>query len=437
MKPHSMPELIVRKRDGGALTAEEAEWIIATYTADEIPHYQMSALLMAIVFRGMTTEELAPWTEAMLHSGSVVDLAAVDLPKVDKHSTGGVGDKISISLAPLVAACGAAVPMISGRGLGHTLGTLDKLESIPGFSSAVAPESFPDQLNRLGLVFAGQTETLVPADHRIYALRDATGTVPSIPLISSSIMSKKIAEDIDALVLDVKVGSGAFMKDLDAARELAQTMVALGKVHGVVTSALLTDMSQPLGAEVGHANEVRESIDVLRGEGPPDVTALVLALGTRMLERAGIATNASDASAMLEGAVSSGAGLERFAAVIAAQGGDARIVDDPGVLPTAASTHLVTAPRDGTATACDALAISRATARLGAGRTTKDDDIDPAVGMTILVKRGDEVAAGDPLAEIAYNDEDRLRAAEDALADAWAIGDAPAPATPLIFEEVR
>lgn len=433
----SMPELIARKRDGGELAPDEVRWIIAGYTADEIPDYQMSALLMTFMFRGMTPVELNAWTDAMLHSGDVLDLSIVDASKVDKHSTGGVGDKISIPLGPLVAACGVAVPMVSGRGLGHTGGTLDKLESIPGFSPAVSPKQFVRQLEQLGLVFAGQTETLVPADRRIYALRDASGSVPSIPLISSSIMSKKLAEDLDGLVLDVKVGSGAFMKERAEAEELAGTMVEIGAAHGTTVVALLTDMDQPLGAAVGNANEIIESIAVLQGEGPPDVRDLTMRLGEEMLVLGGAANDRITAREQLDEALRSGAARERFREVIDRQGGDPHVIDDPGLLPTAAHSHDLEAPRAGYVTTCDALAIGRASVLLGAGRQRKEDAVDPAVGIMIHAKRGTLVEPGTPLATVAYNDSDRLEAALPVLTDAWLLSDQPPPSRELIIGEVR
>jgi pyrimidine-nucleoside phosphorylase len=433
----SMPELIARKRDGGELAPDEVRWIIARYTADDIPDYQMSALLMTFMFRGMTPDELNAWTDAMLHSGDVLDLSASDAGKVDKHSTGGVGDKISIPLGPLVAACGVAVPMVSGRGLGHTGGTLDKLESIPGFSPAVSPRQFVRQLEQLGLVFAGQTETLVPADRRIYALRDASGSVPSIPLISSSIMSKKLAEDLDGLVLDVKVGSGAFMKERTEAEELAGTMVEIGAAHGTTVVALLTDMDQPLGAAVGNANEIIESIAVLRGDGPADVHELTMRLGEQMLLLGGVADNRSSAREQLDEALQSGAARERFRDVITYQGGNPNVIDDPGLLPTAAHSHVVAAQRDGYVTSCDALAIGRASVLLGAGRQRKEDAVDPAVGIMLHAKRGAAVDVGSPLATVAYNDAGRLEAALPLLTEAWSISDQTLPSRELIIGEVR
>ena len=433
----SMPELIARKRDGGELTPDEVHWIIAAYTADEIPDYQMSALLMTFMFRGMEPSELNAWTDAMLHSGDVLDLSAIAESKIDKHSTGGVGDKISIPLGPLVAACGIAVPMVSGRGLGHTGGTLDKLESIPGFSTAVTPEQFGPQLERLGLVFAGQTETLVPADRRIYALRDASGSVPSVPLISSSIMSKKLAEDLDGLVLDVKVGSGAFMKERRDAERLARTIVDIGAARDTTVVALLTDMDQPLGATVGNASEIAESIDVLRGQGPPDVHELTLRLGEEMLIEGGVAGDRASARGQLEEALGSGAALDRFRDVIAAQGGNPAVVDDPGLLPVAAHTEALRAPRNGYVTACDALAIGRASVLLGAGRQRKEEPVDPSVGITLHAKLGAAVEAGSVLATVAYNDPTRRDAALPLLTEAWDFREEPPPSRELIIGEVR
>ena len=433
---HSMTELIGKKRDGGSLTAAELEWIIAEYTADVIPDYQLSAFLMAVIFRGMSTEELSAWTDAMLHSGDVLDLSSIAMPKIDKHSTGGVGDKISIPLAPLVTACGVAIPMMSGRGLGHTGGTLDKLDTIPGFKSRLDPDVFARQLDELGLVLAGQSETLVPADRRIYALRDASGTVPAVPLIASSIMSKKLAEDLDGLVLDVKIGSGAFMKDVASGTTLAETMVKLGRSHNTPVVGFLTDMDQPLGTEVGNANEMVESIAILRGEGPEDTTELTMVLGSEMLVLAGVADDRAAARAQLEAAVDTGAGLEVFAKVIDAQGGDPAVLDDPTLLPSADHAHVVAAERDGYVQRCDALAVGRSAVRLGAGRQAKEDEIDPGVGITVHAKVGDEVAAGDPLATVRYNTADQLNACLPVLETAWVMSEEPQPTIPLILGEV-
>ena len=328
-------ELIERKRDGEALAAIEIAWLIDEYTASRVPDYQMSAMLMAVFKEGLREDELAAWTEAMLHSGAILGFSDIAAPKVDKHSTGGVGDKVSIPLAPMVAACGIAVPMISGRGLGHTGGTLDKLESIPGFRTALDPVEFRQLVERHGLVLAGASETIAPADRLIYALRDATGTVPSNPLIASSIMSKKLAEGIDALVLDVKVGRGAFKRDLEGARSLAKTMVDIGTAHGTATVALLTDMSQPLGREIGNASEIAESVAVLRGGGPDDLVELTYTLGAEMLVMGGVATDTPIARAMLEEVIASGAAFDKFVEVVIAQGGDPAVINDPDRLPGA------------------------------------------------------------------------------------------------------
>src|SRR3972149_2942527 len=348
-------DLIERKRDGNPLTGGEIAWLIAEYTADRIPDYQMSAMLMAIFVNGLDAAELAVWTDVMLHSGEILDFSDVGVPVIDKHSTGGVGDKVSIPLAPMVAACGIAGPMTSGRGLGHTGGTLDKLETIPGFRTDFDPPEFRRLLERHGLVLAGASESIAPADRRIYALRDATGTVPSTPPLASSIMSKKLAEGIDALVLDVKVGRGAFKRQLDEARALARTMVDIGKGHGVTTVAFITDMNQPLGREVGNASEIVESIDVLKGGGPTDLIEIVHVLGAEMLVLGGVEPDASAARERLAGAIASGAALEKFLEVIAAQGGDPRVVENTSLLAAASEEHAITAPRSGVVMRCDGL----------------------------------------------------------------------------------
>ncbi len=431
-----MTELIGRKRDGGTLRAEELEWIVAGYTEGRIPDYQMSAFLMAVVWRGMSPEELAAWTGAMLHSGEIMDLSSVGRPRVDKHSTGGVGDKVSIPLAPMVAACGVAVPMVSGRGLGHTGGTRDKLESIPGMRTALDPDEFRRVLEHNGMVFGGQSATIAPADRKIYALRDATGTVPSIPLISSSIMSKKLAEDISGLVLDVKVGSGAFMKNLDDARTLARTMIGIGASHDTAVVALLTDMEQPLGREVGNANEIAESIAVLKGEETGPVLELVLRLGSQMLVLGGVASDSGSARTALKKVIADGSALDVFRSVISDQGGEPEVVDDPSRLPHAAHSHTINAPRAGFVSRCDALDIGTAAVRLGAGRARAEDDIDPAVGITIMAHRGDEVTEGQALARVAYNTETQLSAAVERLRQAWVISDEPPEARPLVLDEI-
>ncbi len=420
-------ELIQRKRDGGRLTAEEIQWLLRAYVDGAVPDYQMAAMAMAIFLQGLDAEELAAWTGAMLHSGETLDLSDIAKPKIDKHSTGGVGDKVSIPLAPMVAACGVAVPMMSGRGLGHTGGTLDKLESIPGFTTDLDPQRFHDVIARCGLVLAGQSETLVPADRKLYALRDATGTVESVPLIASSILSKKLAEDLDGLVLDVKVGSGAFMKEERHARVLAETMVGIGRAHGLSVTAFLTDMSVPLGREVGNADEIRESLEVLRGDGPADLVELVLTLGAEMLLLAGLADDTSDARRRLERARSDGSALEVFRCVVEAQGGDPGAVDDPGRLPTAPEVFELAADRSGLVTRCDAFDIGMAAVRLGAGRERKEDPIDLGVGITVLAKPGEEVTDGQILARVRYRDPSLLDRARPFLDSAWEISAEPPP----------
>ncbi len=430
-------ELIERKRDGGRLTAAEIDDLIGAYTAGDLPDYQMSALLMAIFYRGMDEGELAAWTEAMLDSGDTLDFSDVTSPKVDKHSTGGVGDKVSIPLAPMAAAAGLAVPMVSGRGLGHTGGTLDKLESIPGFTAQLSADDFARTFRNHGLVLAGQSPTMAPADRALYALRDVTGTVASIPLIASSIMSKKLAEGIDGLVLDVKVGRGAFMRDVPSARILAETMVAIGQAHETECVAVLTAMDEPLGAAVGNANEIAESIAMLHGGGPADLIEVTYRLGEEMLLLGGLAADRSEARQRLEDTIRSGAAAAKFAAVVAAQGGDPDVVDDPSLLPAAAETTVLEAPRSGWVSRCDARAIGRAAVRLGAGRATKEDTVDPAVGFEVAAKLGDEVAAGEPLVRIHWNDAGRLAAAEELLLTAWDIADQPSAPPPLIIDVVR
>ena len=426
-------ELIETKRDGGSLKPEAIEWLIRAYTDGTVTDYQMAAMAMAIFIRGLDAEELAAWTQAMLHSGEVLDLSRITAAKVDKHSTGGVGDKISLPLAPLVASVGVVVPMMSGRGLGHTGGTLDKLESVPGFTTRLESDEFRRILTEHGLVLAGQTEALVPADRKLYALRDATGTVPSLPLIASSIMSKKLAEGLDGLVLDVKTGSGAFMKDLEGSRELARTMVDIGARAGVNTVALISWMGQPLGREVGNANELKEAIDVLRGEGPEDVVELTMTLGEMMLDLAGI----EGGRQTLAEAIESGKALQKLTDVVVAQGGDPSAIENPDLLPVCPHEAVITAPRDGYVTRCDALTIGVVATRLGAGRERQEDTIDPGVGITLEAKVGDRVQTGQPLARARYSDPARWQAQEPALASAWIIEDTAAEPQPLIVERVE
>jgi len=436
MASHSIVELIRRKRDGDELSGEEIAWIIESFTTATIEDYQMSALLMAIVFRGLNNAELSAWTEAMLHSGEVLDLSGVEAPKVDKHSTGGVGDKVSIPLAPIVAACGVAIPMMSGRGLGHTGGTLDKLESIPGFTTTVAPDELQAALRERLLVLVGQTDTLVPADKAMYALRDASGTVASIPLIASSIMSKKLAEDIDGLVLDVKVGEGAFMKTVDEATKLAETMAAIGQSHGTATVAHLTAMDQPLGLKIGNTLEIEESLEILRGGGPADMVEITQTLAVEMLVLAGIARDADAAISMVRHAVRSGAALAKFREVVEAQGGDPAVVDGDRSLATAEGRYAVRARAAGYVRECDALAIGMAVVRLGGGRVKSNDVIDPTVGLVLTAKVGDGVDAGDELATVHYSSADRLAAALPLLEQAWAISPEPVAAPPLLLRRI-
>jgi thymidine phosphorylase len=422
--PPAAVDLILAKRDGRALTDAEIRWLIAAYTEGAVADEQMSALLMAIYFRGMAPAELRAWTSAMVSSGERLDLGSVVPPTVDKHSTGGVGDKVSLILAPLVASCGAAVPQLSGRGLGHTGGTLDKLESIPGWRAALSADEMVAVLNSAGCVICAAGAGLAPADRRLYALRDVTGTVESIPLIASSIMSKKIAEGTAALVLDVKVGSGAFMRELPAAQELARTMVGLGGEAGVRTSALLTGMDTPLGRAVGNAVEVEEAVATLRGEGPPDLVEVTLALAREMLTLAGI--EADPAAALADGSA-----LDRYRLMIAAQGGDP---DAP--LPQARHREVLTADQDGWLRRLDARAVGVAAWRLGAGRARKEDDVNHAAGIVCLAKPGDEVAAGQPILELRTDDETRFGPAFAALDGATAVGAEPAAAEPLVIERI-
>ncbi len=417
--------MIRAKRDGHRLADDDIRWLFEAYARHEVADEQMSALLMAIYFRGLDGAELRTWTAAMIASGDRLDLSGIAKPTVDKHSTGGVGDKVSLILAPLVASCGAAVPQLSGRGLGHTGGTLDKLESIPGFRAGLTPDETLAVLASVGCVICAAGSGLAPADRRLYALRDVTGTVESIPLIASSIMSKKIAEGTSALVLDVKVGTGAFMKSQEAARELAETMVALGEEHQVRTRALLTAMDVPLGRAVGNAVEVAESVAALQGNGPADLMAVTLALARQMLALAGL--DADPAAAIADGRA-----LAAYRAMVRAQGGDP---DAP--LPRAAFTQVLPAPVDGWLTGLDALAVGTAAWRLGAGRARKEDSVSAAAGVICLAKPGDRVQAGQPLLELRADEPERFGPALAAVADAIAIGqDGPPPRVSPVIEYI-
>lgn len=430
-------DIIAVKRDGGALSPDQIRYFISGYTDGSIPDYQAAALAMAIMLRGMEPDELSVWTDAMLHSGSVVDLSSVSGVKVDKHSTGGVGDKISICLAPAVAACGVPVPMISGRGLGHTGGTLDKLESIPGFSVDQPVERFCELVEKHGLALIGQTEDLAPADRKLYALRDVTATVPSIPLISSSIMSKKLAEGMDALVLDVKVGAGAFMKTEPEARLLAQTLVDIGSRAGKRVSALMTRMEEPLGEAVGNANETMEAIDVLKGRGPADVTELTYALGAEMLVLGGKAESTSEAREQLGEAISSGRALQKLKDLVAAQGGDAEAMDDYRRFPGAASSLDVGAPEAGVVQSIDAAEVGIGGMLLGAGRRVAADEVDHGVGVTVHKHVGDSVEAGETLVTLAYNADKSLTEAVNRILGAYVIGPDAVEKGPLVIDVIR
>ncbi|MGW5412130.1 thymidine phosphorylase [Actinomadura geliboluensis] len=419
-------DVIRAKRDGGVLSPAQIDWAVDAYTRGAIAEEQMSALAMAILLNGMTRAEVARWTEAMIRSGERMDWSALDRPTTDKHSTGGVGDKITLPLAPLVAACGAAVPQLSGRGLGHTGGTLDKLESIPGWRASLSNAEMLDVLRSAGAVICAAGSGLAPADRKLYALRDVTGTVESIPLIASSIMSKKIAEGTGALVLDVKVGSGAFMKTVENARELAETMVAIGTDHGLRTVALLTAMDRPLGNAVGNAVEVAESVEVLAGGGPSDVVELTLTLAREMLDAAGI-TGKDPADALKDGSA-----MDVWRRMITAQGGDP---DAP--LPTARETHTVTAPSSGVLTRLDAYGVGVAAWRLGAGRARKEDPVSFGAGVICHAKPGDTVSAGQPLLTLYGDDEARFARALESLDGAYEIEDgAAASPHPLIIDRI-
>jgi thymidine phosphorylase len=408
---HSAVDIIRAKRDGRELTDDEIRWFLHGYTDGVVADEQASALLMAVVFRGLSPRELATWTDQMIRTGERLDLSSVDRPTVDKHSTGGVGDKISLPLCPLVAACGAAVPQLSGRGLGHTGGTLDKLESIPGFRTGLSAQEFVDQLRDIGAVICAAGADLAPADRKLYALRDVTGTIEATPLIASSIMSKKIAEGTDGLVLDVKVGSGAFMKSIEDARELARTMVGLGQAHGVKTVALITWMDTPLGYTVGNALEVRESLEVLEGGGPPDVVEVTLALAREMLAMAGIDEDPADA-------LRDGRAMDRWRRMVRAQGGDP---DAP--LPRAPLVEELRAERAGTVETIVAIGVGEAAWRLGAGRARKEHPVSPGAGVVLRVAPGDTVSEGQVVAELHADDEAHMDAGRTAIAGAIRIGD--------------
>lgn len=426
-------DIIYRKRMGEELTAAEIEFLITGFSRGEIPDYQMAAWAMAVCLRGMTARETADLTMAMAGSGDIIDLSAIHGRKVDKHSTGGVGDKVSLVLVPLVAACGAPVAKMSGRGLGHTGGTLDKLEAIPGMRIERSREEFIGQVNQVGCAVVGQTGNLVPADKKLYALRDVTATVDSIPLIASSIMSKKIAGGADAIVLDVKTGSGAFMKTLDDSFHLAQAMVEIGREVGREVAAFVSDMDQPLGFAVGNALEVAEAIETLRGFGPQDLEEVCLALGAQMLRLAGVAADAQAARKMLTRALRSGQGLNKLIELVEAQGGDTSYIRQPVKLPRAPRIVPVLSPRAGYVQRIEALEVGVAALLLGAGRETKHSVVDLSVGVVLKKKVGALVEAGEALAELHVGDDTRLEEVRERLLAAYTVGDEQPKAQPLLY----
>lgn len=431
-----MVDIIKKKRDGNKLTPEEITFLIKGYTLGNIPDYQVAAFLMAVYFQGMDSEEMASLTQEMMKSGEILDLSYIKAPKVDKHSTGGVGDKISLPLAPLVASCGIVVPMISGRALGHTGGTLDKLESIPGYRTSFSVEEFKQQLEKIGVSIIGQTEKLCPADRKMYALRDVTATVESIPLISASIMSKKLAEGIDGLVLDVKTGSGAFMKKYEDAKKLAIAMVSIGKEMGKNVKALITNMDEPLGYKIGNALEVHESVEVLKEMGPQDVRELTLALGSQMLIIGGRAENEKDARNMLLESLTSGKAYDKWVEMISSQGGDPHAILKEEFTHTE-YIHFIKAQKDGYLYKYDTYKVGVGVSILGAGRERVEDKIDPKVGIILHKKVGDRVKEGEIVMEIRYNSKEKLKRAIPILEDSFILSDLKPEKKPLIFEIIE
>ena len=432
-----MTELIVKKRDGGELSQEEIQFMIQGYTGGQIPDYQMSAMCMAILLRGMTDRETLDLTMAMVHSGETLDLSPIRGMKADKHSTGGVGDKTSLVLCPMVAACGLKVAKMSGRGLGHTGGTIDKLESFPGFTTGISEETFFKNVNEIGIAIAGQTADLVPADKKLYALRDVTGTVPSIPLIVSSIMSKKLASGADVIVLDVKCGSGAFMKTEQEARTLAQGLTRIGRLAGRKCAAVITDMDQPLGWAVGNALEVKEAISVLKGEKSGDLLELCLTLGSCMLTEAGLAGSIEEARAMLEKTISDGTALEKLSQMVTAQQGDGRDVYDTSRLPVAPVQLEVSAPESGYVRRIEAEQVGLVSMHLGGGRATKESVIDLSVGLVLHKKVGDRVEAGESLATIHAASREKAVEAAELLRACYSLSPDPVQRSPFIKDIVR
>ncbi len=430
-------ELIRKKRDGQALSRAEIEWLVEQYTHDEMPDYQMSAWLMAVYWRGMDRREISELTRAMAQSGEELHVRDTIAPVVDKHSTGGVGDKVTLAVAPLVAACGVAVAKMTGRGLGHTGGTVDKLESVEGLRTALSGREFMEVLIRHGLVLAGQSKELAPADGKMYGLRDVTGTVESIPLIAASIMSKKLAVGATHLLLDVKVGSGAFMKTVERGRELAQTMVEIGRLAGLHSVAVITAMDQPLGRAIGNALEVVEAIAILRGEGPPDVTELCYHEAAELLTMTGAVSSVAEAEGRIGEAIRGGVAVAKLAEVIAAQGGDARQIEQPHLLPSAPVRSMLLAPCSGYIAGIQCEQMGLASMQLGAGRFKKGEEIDHRTGFILQAKVGDHRHAGDPLIEIHARTETEAAAVQEALLACYSWSDAPVMVGPLMYEIVR
>ena len=431
------PDIIMKKRDGLALSADEIRYMIQGMLSGEVPDYQVSAFCMAVFFQGMTPEETTALTLAMANSGRLIDLSAIRGVKVDKHSTGGVGDTTTLVLAPMVAAAGVPLAKMSGRGLGHTGGTIDKLESIPGFRVSLSERELVDQVNRIGLAVVGQTEDVAPADKQLYALRDVTGTVESIPLIASSIISKKLATGAEAIVLDVKVGSGAFMHELESARGLARAMVDIGRMAGRRMAALITDMNQPLGQAVGNSLEVIEAIDTLSGRSRGRLLDLCFELGARMVVLGGACDDVGEARVLLRSLVESGAALAKLKEMVEAQGGDVSYVDDPGRIKVAPLSTLIRAPKDGYVCRADALTLGRAAAAMGAGRQRKTDSVDLGCGLRVLVSVGDGVEAGRPVAELFASSQSRLDEGTTEAISAFAYSDVPYQAPTLIYEAIE
>ncbi len=429
-------ELIRKKRDGNVLSTAEIDWLIAEYMHDHIPDYQMAAWLMAVYWQGMDAREISDLTLAMAHSGQELHVRDTISPVVDKHSTGGVGDKVTLAVAPLVAACGVAVGKMSGRGLGHTGGTIDKLESIAGFRATLSPAEFMHILTRHGIVLAGQSSDLAPADGRMYALRDVTSTVESIPLIAASIMSKKLAIGASHLLLDVKVGSGAFMKTVEQARQLAETMVAIGRLAGLHTVAAITSMDQPLGHAVGNALEMAEAIAILHGTAPQDVSDLCYHEAAELLVMTGKAASLSEAERYVEHAVRSGAAVAKLAEVVAAQDGDARMIEHPALLPAAPVRSMLVAPRSGFIASIQSEQIGVVSMHLGAGRFKKGDEIDHRTGLVLHAKVGEYRSAGEPLVEVHARSSEEAAAVYDALLACYTWSDAPVTVGPLVYETI-